>query len=307
MLEIITRALYYLGVHLFYASLVWVAAWVLTTFLRGSATAKYWICVATALNFMLPVGAVIDALGGAHLGWAAPLGLIGDLAARLTGGPAAPVVFAVWMVGAALMFARLGRRIRAESRRTPGLSGHDPRPGSAVVARGVPVSFTDGWRSPAVDGVLRPRISLPAGIERLLSAPELDAVLLHELTHARRRDNLIRLVHEVGLCLLWFHPLVWITGARLALFRELSCDESVIRSARGEDLLSALAKLAEPPDALVLQATASSFLHRRLVQLSADPSPRTSGRASAVLVGLFGGVLLVGVLSTVAHTACCFR
>ena len=57
-------------------------------------------------------------------------------------------------------------------------------------------------------GLLRPRIWLPVGIDRLLSRRELDAVLLHERTHARRRDNLIRLLHELALCLLWFHPLV---------------------------------------------------------------------------------------------------
>ena len=57
------------------------------------------------------------------------------------------------------------------------------------------------------------------------------AVLLHEATHARRRDNLIRLFQELVLCAVWFHPLAWVTSSRLALYRELSCDESVVESA----------------------------------------------------------------------------
>jgi beta-lactamase regulating signal transducer with metallopeptidase domain len=146
---------------------------------------------------------------------------------------------------------------------------------------------------------------LPAGIDHLLSRHELNAVLMHELTHARRRDNLIRLVHEVSLCLLWFHPLVWFVGSRLALYRELSCDDSVIQNHRGKDLISALAKLAAPTHAFTLQAGASSFLRRRLARLAGRPQ-RQYRLASAALCLTFAAALFGGVLETVAHTACCF-
>jgi hypothetical protein len=117
---------------------------------------------------------------------------------------------------------------------------------------------------------------------------------------------LIRLIHEVALCALWFHPFVWLTGFRLALYRELSCDESVIEKKRGRDLVSALAKLAGPQAPLLLQATASSFLRYRLAHLLAPPPPGNRGPASALLALLFSAAFLGGVLATVAHTACCF-
>jgi beta-lactamase regulating signal transducer with metallopeptidase domain len=116
---------------------------------------------------------------------------------------------------------------------------------------------------------------------------------------------LIRLIHEAGLCALWFHPLVWITSARLALYRELSCDESVIQSAHGGDLVSALAKLANPEEPFLLQATASSFLSRRLGRLAAPPHPKYRA-ANTLLTVAFGTLLLAGIFETVAHTACCF-
>jgi len=31
------------------------------------------------------------------------------------------------------------------------------------------------------------------------------------------------IIGVVSLCILWFHPLVWSIGVRLALYRELSC------------------------------------------------------------------------------------
>jgi beta-lactamase regulating signal transducer with metallopeptidase domain len=134
-----------------------------------------------------------------------------------------------------------------------------------------------------VDGILRSHISLPYGIDRLLSERELNSVLMHELTHARRHDNLIRLIYEAALCALWFHPLVWITGSRLALYRELSCDESVIQNGHGGDLVSALAKLANPEEALLLQATATSFMGHRLAQLTAARPLRMSVATNRLL------------------------
>jgi beta-lactamase regulating signal transducer with metallopeptidase domain len=304
--EHITRALYYCDIHLLYASTVGLAAWALTSIRGGSATTKYWIWVATSLNFIVPVGAVLDKSWSSHLSWAAPLGVVGEFANNISRGRTAIILSVVWLLGAALMLTRLCLRIRAEHRDTSvtaSQGGLLSRPG--FVAQGVPVRFAETGHAPAVDGVLHPHISLPNGIDRLLSQNELNAVLIHELTHARRRDNLIRLIHEVSLCVLWFHPLVWIAGSRLALYRELSCDESVIQSAHGEELVSALAKLANPEEPLLLQASASSFISHRLARLAAPPQ-LTYRTASMVLSSVFGAVLLWGICGTVAHTACCF-
>jgi beta-lactamase regulating signal transducer with metallopeptidase domain len=304
--EHLTRALYYFEIHLLYASMVGFAAWALTSIRGGSATTKYWIWVATSLNFVLPVGAVLDKFWASQLSWAAPLGIVGGFANTISQGRIATMLSVVWLLGAALMLARLCLRIRAEhhdAQPTVGQSAPEPRP--SFLAHGVPVKFAASGQGPAVDGVLYPCISLPNGIDRLLSEHELNAVLIHELTHARRRDNLIRLIHEVSLCVLWFHPLVWITGSRLALYRELSCDESVIQSAHGEELVSALAKLANPEKALLLQASASSFISHRLARLAAQPQPADRA-ASMVQSVVFGAVLLSGIFGTVAHTACCF-
>ncbi len=305
--EQIARVLYHLQVHLLYASIVWFAAWVLTSIPRGSATTKHWIWLATSLNFILPLGAVVDKFWAPHLWWATPISVIGVVGVVMSRNTPTAVLCAVWLLGASLMFTRLCLRIRAERRDAKSTASQNvPEPRRGFLVRGVPVRFAESRQAPAVDGLLRPHISLPQGIERLLNEHEFKAVLIHELTHARRRDNLIRLIHEVGLCVLWFHPLVWITGARLALYRELSCDESVIRSAYGGDLVSALAKLASPEEGFLLQATASSFLTYRLVRLNAGPVQRTFRVANSLLAVAFGAVLLAGVLGTVAHTACCW-
>ena len=308
MREHIAPAVYYLEVHLLFASIVCLAAWIVTSVRTCSATSKYWIWVATSLNFIVPVGGFFDEFGAVHVSWATQLRVLGDVGVVVSRNASlgAPLL-GVWILGTAWMFTRLLVRIRADRRAARAVltaaAAVAVRP---ALAHGVAVRFIAACEGPSVEGVLRPRISLPQGIERLLSEDELEAVLLHEATHARRRDNLIRLIHEIGLCVLWFHPLLWLTGSRLALYRELSCDESVLQHARGKDLVSALAKLAEPEDAPLLRASAASFMSYRVSQLS-GVSPQSAHLAASVWPAMvFGAVLLACVLGTVAHTPSCF-
>jgi beta-lactamase regulating signal transducer with metallopeptidase domain len=298
--EHIVRAFYYAAIHLMFASIVSLAALVLTSVRRGSATTKYWIWTAASFNFFLPLGAILDRLWATHLSWARPLGSIGgDVNEILQNTTVSALLGLVWFLGATFMWVRLCRRIRAERRLT-----REERPG--FLTHGVPVQFAANGQGPEVAGILRPTISLPDGIDRLLSEPEIDAVLIHEVTHARRRDNLTRLIYETGLCVLWFHPLVWLAGSRLALYRELSCDERVIQSGHGRDLITALTKLANPERIRLLEMTASSFLSHRLERLATAQPPQTCRTQNALIAAAFAAVFLAGVFETVAHTACCF-
>jgi beta-lactamase regulating signal transducer with metallopeptidase domain len=300
--------MYYFSVHLLFASIVAATAWALTSTLRASATTKYWVWVATALNFVVPSGALIDKLWAPHFTWARPMGLIGAPVWEITQGRIAVILALTWVTGAFCMFARLLFRIHRERRESlivPAPADHGHAQASNFLADGVPVTFGGSHSGPAVRGVLFPRILLPIGIDRVLNPREFHAVLIHELAHARRRDNLIRLLYEISLCALWFHPLLWLAGARIGLYRELSCDEAVIHRAHGQELVSALAKLAVPPQAGLLQASASSHLSDRLALLAA-PSQMTYRAADLLLTFLFSALFVSGVFQTIAHTACCF-
>jgi len=302
--EQIAPAVYFAAVHLLFASSVAVAALVLCAALRASATVKYWIWVATAVNFIFPAGALVDGFFASRLAGAAPLDGIGNAVADFSRSAVALTTFLAWLAGVLAMLALLCVRLRNAR-----LDGRPAAPArvleaARLPARGIPVACVPGREVPAVEGILRPRIVLPPDIERLLSRRELEAVLVHEAAHARRRDNLIELAYEVGRCLLWFHPLMWLAGSRLALYRELSCDESVVRGSYGADLVSAIGKLALPARRGLLRASMSSFLCERLDRLGEPPARNAASGLAAIV---FAAILAAGLCETVSHTACCFR
>lgn len=90
------------------------------------------------------------------------------------------------------------------------------------------VFTNDEIASPLVCGLFAPKIYLPTRID-FSNTDLLRHILCHETMHIRRKDNWIKAVMLVTLCLHWFNPLVWIMSKYLASDLELACDEAVLR------------------------------------------------------------------------------
>jgi beta-lactamase regulating signal transducer with metallopeptidase domain len=80
---------------------------------------------------------------------------------------------------------------------------------------------------PLVAGVFRPWIVLPTSAAEW-SDRQVDHVLLHELGHVRRHDNLVTFCQRVFEAVFWFHPAVWMASRWLDEDREHCCDEFVL-------------------------------------------------------------------------------
>ncbi|MDR1321675.1 MAG: DUF4825 domain-containing protein [Gracilibacteraceae bacterium] len=83
----------------------------------------------------------------------------------------------------------------------------------------------DSVEAPFVYGFIKPQIHIPSG----LAGEELRYVTLHEQTHIKRRDHLVKLFAFALLGLHWFNPLAWAAFALLCADMEMSCDERVLR------------------------------------------------------------------------------
>jgi len=83
---------------------------------------------------------------------------------------------------------------------------------------------TDEIQSPFVLGVFKPKIYIPLD----LSGQERNYIILHERTHIRRKDYIIKFVAYFIVCLHWFNPLIWAAFVLMGLDMEMSCDERVL-------------------------------------------------------------------------------
>lgn len=80
--------------------------------------------------------------------------------------------------------------------------------------------------TPMLMGLWRPCILLP---EVELEEQQLRYVLLHELSHRRRRDLWLKFLLLVAKAVHWFNPLVWWMARRASADIEVACDADVLR------------------------------------------------------------------------------
>ena len=93
--------------------------------------------------------------------------------------------------------------------------------------------------SPAVYGIVKPKIILPATYKNR----DIDLVILHEKTHIRSFDNLWRVIAFVIVAIHWFNPFCWLLLKGFLTDLELSCDERVLANLgaeRAKDYASSL-------------------------------------------------------------------
>lgn len=105
----------------------------------------------------------------------------------------------------------------------------------------VNIYFSEKIVSPAVYGIVRPKIILPATYKNR----EIDLVILHEKTHIRSLDNLWRMTAFVIVAVHWFNPLCWLFLKEFLADLELSCDERVIAKAGADRAKNYAAALLE--------------------------------------------------------------
>lgn len=110
----------------------------------------------------------------------------------------------------------------------------------------VEVATSPSISSPMALGILRPIIVFPADLVEKLSADKLSLILMHELAHVRRWDNLTLLLHRLVSAVLFFHPAVWLCGRMLRREAEQACDDLVVcTTGRSEAYARGLAHVAE--------------------------------------------------------------
>jgi beta-lactamase regulating signal transducer with metallopeptidase domain len=151
---------------------------------------------------------------------------------------------------------------------------------------------------PALCGVIRPAVLLPAALLRTSCAGELRLVLGHELAHLARRDLLWNWLPALAHAAFFFHPLVWLANQEWRLAQEMACDELVMLrlAPPAADYGQALVRVAgwgsprfQPALALFSGGESPQALKIRLAGLPrARHCPRARLAITAAAIGLAG-------------------
>jgi beta-lactamase regulating signal transducer with metallopeptidase domain len=161
---------------------------------------------------------------------------------------------------------------------------------------------------PAVWRVWQPLVVLPESIAGQLDDDELEAIMLHELVHIQRRDNLIGNLQLVLCALLWFHPLVWFISRKLFDEREQACDEKVLEfcsapEAYASSILKVVRFCFGWRVAGVTGAASGSNLRRRIENIMTTGNTKSrAGRASRLLASALVGLALLILVAVGLYT-----
>jgi beta-lactamase regulating signal transducer with metallopeptidase domain len=129
---------------------------------------------------------------------------------------------------------------------------------------------------PSMLGFGRPMVAVPEVWLDRLSDEALDAVLLHELAHAERRDDLLDLGQQLLVAACWFNPAGWWIASRLAFEREASCDERAARLTTTRRYARCLVTIAETMQQM-------GRTRRTLIASSAGPRRQLTRRVEQLL------------------------
>ncbi|HKR61041.1 MAG TPA: M56 family metallopeptidase [Pyrinomonadaceae bacterium] len=155
---------------------------------------------------------------------------------------------------------------------------------------------------PGVCKIWNPVIVLPESIAKHLDDDELLVIMLHELVHIERRDNLIGKLQIALAGLFWFHPLVWFISRKLFDEREQACDERVLELyAVPETYAASILKVVRFSfgwnAAGVIGAGGGSNLRRRIENIMATGKGKRSVSIGAkILASIALGIALVAIV-----------
>ena len=132
--------------------------------------------------------------------------------------PYYPVIASAILIYHFIAYAVFTRKIRRDNKQ-------------ADVDCAIPVCLNAKANTPMLIGLFKPVIVLP---DCEYTDAQLRAVLLHEMTHLRRKDVLVKWLSVIACSVHCFNPIVWFVRLEIDRACELATDETVIRNLDAE-------------------------------------------------------------------------
>ena len=165
------------------------------------------------------------------------------------------------------------------------------------IAREVKIWLSEWVTSPVTIGYLKPIILVPVAAINNLTPHQLEAVILHELSHIYRYDYFLNLIISFIKTILYFNPFVKLLIKSIEKEREHSCDEMVLQfQYKPGEYASALLRLEQNKYRQMVMAAAGKN-HDLLNRIESILGMRTKGwnpvrQFSVALLTMLGVTLL---------------
>ena len=111
--------------------------------------------------------------------------------------------------------------------------------------------------SPVTMGLRRKLLLLPVTMVDVLPELDLHTVIAHEFAHMQRKDFMKNLLYELLSLPVTYHPLLWLTRARIMESREIVCDQMAAAMTGRNEYARSLLRLAS----LMVAGTLASIPH----------------------------------------------
>jgi len=155
--------------------------------------------------------------------------------------------------------------------------------------------------SPVTVGYLKPIVLLPMAALSNLSTQQVEAILLHELSHIRRYDYLVNFLVSIISTFLYFNPFVKQFIRAIEEERENCCDQLVLQYGYDKvgyaSALLTLEKLSVTRHALALGAAGKNYLLNRIEKIVGMEQKKRFKKSQ--FAGLFAALLCIVIFNSI--------
>jgi len=228
------------------------------------------------------------------------------------------ILFLLWFVGVLVFAALLVQRLRFVKGLIAFSSPTDTRFKTIMeecgrqvgIHREIGLRASDTMSSPAICGLLKPIVLVPARILETLSPDGLKAILIHELAHMKRGDLWVNTLQTVLQVIHFYNPFVWLANTLIRRTREEAVDETVLVALGGQakDYSNTLIDIGEmvlwKADLglrLIGVAESEKILRWRIKHMLTRPIPKSAK------LGVKGTMVLVVMAAILLPMACVQR
>jgi beta-lactamase regulating signal transducer with metallopeptidase domain len=107
--------------------------------------------------------------------------------------------------------------------------------GKLQISRRIALLESEIVSVPVMTGIFKPMILLPISLVTQLKPDEVEAILLHELAHIRRKDYFVNMLQHFAEIIFFFNPGVLWLSSLIRDEREHCCDDLAIQETRSKE------------------------------------------------------------------------